>query len=181
MIATHADSFIAEAVVKGFSHTFNTSLALEAVLKDCEVAPIGDDKWEYADREEVSDDLGFRCSYYVWRLLTSCSRVMYRVLIMKFVLGWIQCTSRRDGLRMIYIASQHRGRWGTLVRPPLTGFKLFCPKLTHMVKQTTTTPPPSSSPPFPPLSKTPHYAASPPPSSHAPSPTVSSTTPQQGS
>lgn len=42
MIATHADSLIAEAVVKGFGHTFNTTLAREAVLKDCFVAPVGD-------------------------------------------------------------------------------------------------------------------------------------------
>ena len=57
MIATHADSLIAEAVVKGYAHTFNNTLALEAVLKDCDVAPVGDNKWEYADREEVCKEL----------------------------------------------------------------------------------------------------------------------------
>ena len=43
MVGTHADSMIAEAVIKGFGHSFNESLAYEAVYKDATVPP--DDDW----------------------------------------------------------------------------------------------------------------------------------------
>jgi len=42
MIGTHADSLVAEAVVKGFGHTFDVGLAYEAVRKDATVPPDGD-------------------------------------------------------------------------------------------------------------------------------------------
>ena len=42
MIGTHADSLIAEAVVKGFGDQFDTALAYEAVKKDATVPPEGD-------------------------------------------------------------------------------------------------------------------------------------------
>ncbi|TDL14546.1 glycoside hydrolase family 92 protein [Rickenella mellea] len=52
MVGTHADSMIAEAVIKGFGTTFNTELAYEAVHKDATVPPEGDDHIEYGDRQE---------------------------------------------------------------------------------------------------------------------------------
>lgn len=54
MIATHADSMIAEAVAKGVQG-FDADLAWEAVLKDGSVPPIDDDRTEYADRQENVD------------------------------------------------------------------------------------------------------------------------------
>lgn len=42
MIGTHADSLIAEAVVKGFGDQIDTALAWEAVKKDATVPPVGD-------------------------------------------------------------------------------------------------------------------------------------------
>jgi putative alpha-1,2-mannosidase len=41
MVATHADSLIAEAVVKGVTG-FDVNLAWEAVLKDATVPPVND-------------------------------------------------------------------------------------------------------------------------------------------
>ncbi|KZV99027.1 glycoside hydrolase family 92 protein [Exidia glandulosa HHB12029] len=52
MIATHADSLIAEAMVKGVEG-FNTQLAYEAILKDATVPPENDTTIQYADREEA--------------------------------------------------------------------------------------------------------------------------------
>lgn len=46
MVGTHADSMIAEAVIKGFGSTFDTDLAYEAVYKDATVPPEGDDHIE---------------------------------------------------------------------------------------------------------------------------------------
>ena len=42
MIGTHADSLVAEAVVKGFGDKFNTTLAYQAVHKDATVPPEND-------------------------------------------------------------------------------------------------------------------------------------------
>lgn len=42
MIGTHADSLVAEAVVKGFGNNFDTDVAYEAVKKDATVPPVGD-------------------------------------------------------------------------------------------------------------------------------------------
>lgn len=42
MIGTHADSVIAEAVVKGFGDKFDSTLAYEAVHKDATVPPQND-------------------------------------------------------------------------------------------------------------------------------------------
>lgn len=42
MVGTHADVLVAEAVVKGFGNSFNTTLAYEAVRKDATVPPEGD-------------------------------------------------------------------------------------------------------------------------------------------
>ena len=53
MIATHADSLIAEAVLKGFEADFDINLAWEAVWKDATVPPVGDLNVRYDDREEV--------------------------------------------------------------------------------------------------------------------------------
>jgi len=51
MVGTHADSIVAEAMVKGFTG-FSTSLAYEAVLKDAMVPPERDTELRFADREE---------------------------------------------------------------------------------------------------------------------------------
>ena len=42
MVSTHADSLVAEAVVKGFGEGFNMTLAYEAVHKDATVPPLND-------------------------------------------------------------------------------------------------------------------------------------------
>ena len=52
-IGTHADSLIAEAVLKNISYGFDPELAWEAVWKDAIFGPIGDGEIQYADREEV--------------------------------------------------------------------------------------------------------------------------------
>ena len=52
-IGTHADSLIAEAVLKNITSDFNLDLAWEAVWKDAVVEPEDDEKTVYADREEV--------------------------------------------------------------------------------------------------------------------------------
>ncbi|KAG6908139.1 hypothetical protein DXG01_005968 [Tephrocybe rancida] len=54
MVGTHADSLIAEAVVKGVKG-FDTELAWEAVWKDATVAPKDDLTTSYFDREENVD------------------------------------------------------------------------------------------------------------------------------
>ncbi|KAH6899571.1 alpha-1,2-mannosidase [Coprinopsis sp. MPI-PUGE-AT-0042] len=54
MIGTHADSMIAEAVLKNITG-FDKDLAWEAVWKDCTVPPQRDWEVEYADREEHVD------------------------------------------------------------------------------------------------------------------------------
>ncbi|KAJ8516414.1 hypothetical protein ONZ45_g6297 [Pleurotus djamor] len=54
MVATHADSLIAEAVVKGVKG-FDLDLAWEAVLKDATVPPVNDTTTSYFDREEHVD------------------------------------------------------------------------------------------------------------------------------
>jgi predicted alpha-1,2-mannosidase len=51
MVGTHADSIVAEAMVKGFTG-FSSSLAYEAVLKDATVPPERDTELRFADREE---------------------------------------------------------------------------------------------------------------------------------
>ncbi|KAG6841351.1 hypothetical protein H0H93_004274, partial [Arthromyces matolae] len=51
MVGTHADSLIAEAVVKGIT-AFDTELAWEAVWKDATVPPKNDVTTSYFDREE---------------------------------------------------------------------------------------------------------------------------------
>ena len=43
MVGTHADSLVAEAVLKGFGDKFDSELAYEAVHKDATVPPEGDD------------------------------------------------------------------------------------------------------------------------------------------
>lgn len=56
MVGTHADSLIAEAVLKnvsGLTTQEDRDLAWEAVWKDCNVPPVGDWEREYGDREEV--------------------------------------------------------------------------------------------------------------------------------
>jgi len=50
MIGTHADSLVAEAIVKGFKD-FDRKLAYEAVLKDATVPPEGDTTRRWLDRE----------------------------------------------------------------------------------------------------------------------------------
>ncbi len=50
MIGTHADSLVAEAIVKGFKG-FDRKLAYEAVLKDATVPPEGDTTRRWLDRE----------------------------------------------------------------------------------------------------------------------------------
>ena len=52
-IGTHADSLIAEAVLKNITYGFDLELAWEAVWKDTIFGPIGDGEVQYADREEV--------------------------------------------------------------------------------------------------------------------------------
>ncbi|KAF8638772.1 hypothetical protein AX17_001967 [Amanita inopinata Kibby_2008] len=54
MVGTHADSLIAEAVVKGVTG-FDRELAWEAVWKDATVAPKNDWTTRYSDREENVD------------------------------------------------------------------------------------------------------------------------------
>jgi predicted alpha-1,2-mannosidase len=51
MIATHADSLVAEAIRKGF-HGFDRELAWKAVYKDAMVPPEGDTTRRWVDREE---------------------------------------------------------------------------------------------------------------------------------
>lgn len=51
MVGTHADSIVAEAMVKGFTG-FSWPLAYEAVLKDASVPPDHDTELAFADREE---------------------------------------------------------------------------------------------------------------------------------
>ncbi|KAJ7578697.1 glycoside hydrolase family 92 protein [Mycena floridula] len=55
MVGTHADSLIAEAVIKGFAQSFDIDLAWEAVWKDATVPPVQDDATLYYDREEGVD------------------------------------------------------------------------------------------------------------------------------
>ncbi len=50
MIATHADSLVAEAITKGF-HGFDYETAWAAVLKDATVPPDGDTTRRWSDRE----------------------------------------------------------------------------------------------------------------------------------
>ena len=50
MIATHADSLVAEAILKGF-HGFSYQTAWDAVLKDATVPPDGDTTRRWFDRE----------------------------------------------------------------------------------------------------------------------------------
>ncbi|QNK03667.1 glycoside hydrolase family 92 protein [Dyella telluris] len=50
MIGTHADSLVAEAIIKGF-HGFDWQLAYEAVHKDATVPPAGDATRRWRDRE----------------------------------------------------------------------------------------------------------------------------------
>jgi len=57
-IGTHADSLIAEAVLKNISSGFDLDLAWEAVWKDVTVAPENDGKTRYEDREEVRTLIG---------------------------------------------------------------------------------------------------------------------------
>jgi len=52
MVGTHADSIVAEAMVKGFTG-FSASTAYEAVLKDATVPPDRDTELAFADREEL--------------------------------------------------------------------------------------------------------------------------------
>lgn len=54
MVGTHADSLIAEAVVKGVKG-FDEALAYEAVYKDATVPPRNDHNTSYSDREEGVD------------------------------------------------------------------------------------------------------------------------------
>ncbi|KAL4255705.1 Peptide-N(4)-(N-acetyl-beta-glucosaminyl)asparagine amidase [Pleurotus pulmonarius] len=54
MVGTHADSLIAEAVVKGIAG-FDLDLAWEAVLKDATIPPMNDSTTSYFDREENVD------------------------------------------------------------------------------------------------------------------------------
>ena len=51
MIATHADSLVAEAIRKGF-HGFNRELAWQAVYKDAMTPPDGDTTRRWRDREQ---------------------------------------------------------------------------------------------------------------------------------
>ena len=50
MVGTHADSLVAEAVLKGITG-FDLDLAYAAVYKDATVPPVDDDKISYEDRE----------------------------------------------------------------------------------------------------------------------------------
>ncbi|KDQ28672.1 glycoside hydrolase family 92 protein [Pleurotus ostreatus PC15] len=54
LVGTHADSLIAEAVVKGIT-AFDLDLAWEAVLKDATIPPVDDSTTSYFDREENVD------------------------------------------------------------------------------------------------------------------------------
>ncbi|KAF8547214.1 glycoside hydrolase family 92 protein [Imleria badia] len=54
MVATHADSLIAEAILKGFTG-FDIDAAWNAVYKDATVPPINDTTTSYSDREEFVD------------------------------------------------------------------------------------------------------------------------------
>ncbi|KAG9309751.1 glycoside hydrolase family 92 protein [Chiua virens] len=54
MVATHADSLVAEAVLKGFTG-FDLDAAWDAVHKDATVPPINDNTTLYGDREEFVD------------------------------------------------------------------------------------------------------------------------------
>ncbi|KIY66961.1 glycoside hydrolase family 92 protein [Cylindrobasidium torrendii FP15055 ss-10] len=55
MIATHADSLIAEAVLKGFDYGYDLDVAWDAVWKDATVPPVKDWETLYEDREEGVD------------------------------------------------------------------------------------------------------------------------------
>jgi len=57
-IGTHADSLIAEAVLKNISSGFDLELAWEAIWKDSTVPPKNDGKTRYEDREEVRTLIG---------------------------------------------------------------------------------------------------------------------------
>ena len=57
-IGTHADSLIAEAVLKNISSGFDLELAWEAIWKDVTVGPENDGKTRYEDREEVRTPIG---------------------------------------------------------------------------------------------------------------------------
>lgn len=52
MVGTHADSLVAEAVLKNITG-FDTELAWAAVWKDATVPPVNDADTVYNDREEV--------------------------------------------------------------------------------------------------------------------------------
>ncbi|KAF8432203.1 glycoside hydrolase family 92 protein [Boletus edulis BED1] len=54
MVSTHADSLVAEAVLKGFTG-FDLDAAWNAVYKDATVPPINDTTTLYSDREEFVD------------------------------------------------------------------------------------------------------------------------------
>lgn len=66
MIATHADSLIAEAVLKGIT-SFDSKTAWEAVHKDATHPPVNDMTTVYADREEVSSRVRSRFVITPWR------------------------------------------------------------------------------------------------------------------
>ncbi|KAK0227101.1 glycoside hydrolase family 92 protein [Armillaria nabsnona] len=55
MIATHADSLITEAILKGFEGGFDVDLVWEAVWKDATIPPEKDWEVKYEDREEDVD------------------------------------------------------------------------------------------------------------------------------
>lgn len=65
MVGTHADSLVAEAVLKGIPLIpADRELAWEAVWKDATVPPIRDWELKYDDREEVDNILSwYRLSY----------------------------------------------------------------------------------------------------------------------
>ncbi|KAF7333029.1 Glycoside hydrolase family 92 protein [Mycena venus] len=105
MVGTHADSLIAEAVVKGVKG-FDTDLAWEAAYKDGVVPPENDWNTTYSDREEASNSRSSR--------LHVCNSGTLRTWDMKCVQGCRPCMQKKDGLQTTYTPNRHPARSTTL-------------------------------------------------------------------
>jgi len=104
MIGTHADSLVAEAVLKGFSE-FDLDLAYEAVYQDATVPPFD---IRYYDREEVR----------YWSLRSKqYSNYIGRVWVTKSEQGYRPSMRQEAGLRTMSTPSPRLELWTMLVSP----------------------------------------------------------------
>lgn len=131
MVGTHADSLLAEAVLKGFGAgsaeengiqtTFTTdelTTMWKAAWKDASVPPVGDSNVVYSDREEVR----------IYKSLSQClydeflqiSVIVHRTLTTKYARDFRRSLNNTPramvGLRTIFIRRVLAGRWIMLVR-----------------------------------------------------------------